>query len=278
MTAMRTGLRCATLLAAILGAIAVQAAVPAVAPAQAGPAVTCMRVVSIAPQETSAESTGKLIFDVYTGGCLAAGEVSFETLPGTAVPGLDFKQQKAKLAWAAGETAGKKITVVIVLDAVPEVGLEDFAVRLYDPTPGVVIDRMIGDARILDGPAPLLSIDNSSCPANTPNPRCVCPALFEPMPYEPNCGRPELDLSTPQGAPVTFHWKTKDGSAIAWRDYIPVSAGFGTIRIGSTTGQVRVELLERPPNTPARSFSIEITDVSLGAIADGSAVITIGGP
>jgi hypothetical protein len=237
-------------------------------------------VASIAPQETVAEGAGKLTIEVYTGGCAAPGEVAFETASGTALADLDFKSQAGKLVWAAGETAGKTISVDIVPDADLEPGLEDFLVRLSNPSPSVVIDRAAGQARILDndGPVPLWSIDNTSCPALSPNSGCLCPAALEPMPYEPNCTRPELDLSTPQWAPVTFHWRTKDGSAIAGLDYVPVSAGIGTIRIGSTTGQVRVELLERPPNTPARWFSVQITAVSVGVVADGSAIVTIGGP
>jgi hypothetical protein len=273
---MRTGFRCAVLLAV---AIAVPALAPAAiaAPAKAG---VCVRAVSIAPQRSASEGVEKLTFTVFSGGCPVAGEVGYVVTAGTA-GGSDFRAQKGSLRWADREVANRAITVAIAQDSEVEAGIEDFTVRLVDPDPNLRIARSAGQGRILDddGPALFFTIDSDDCPWPTPDGYCPCPpSTVELHPNEPNCVDPQLHLSAPQPSPVTVHWSTLNGTALAGLDYLPVNDDIVTVAAGATMTGLPVRLLQRPNGTPARSFYVRIHHPSTGTVVAGTAVITIGEP
>lgn len=271
---MRTGLRCAAILAA---AIAISSTSPGevTGVAVAGP---CLRTVGIEPQVSAGEGGGTLTFAVFSEGCPLAGEVGYTTSAGSASEGKDFKAQSGVLHWNDGEIGGKTISVPIGQDLLREADLEDFWVRLIEPTPTLQIVKSAGQGRVLDddGEALLWGIDDRACLAPMPDPRCLCQNIFQLMPYVPNCGRPPLHLSAPRQSPTIVHWRTLDGTAIAGLDYEPVPAGVQSVPAGLTDVELFVRLFPRP-GAPKRHLYVQVTGVSHGRIADGLAVITIHG-
>jgi hypothetical protein len=73
-------------------------------------------------------------------GYYSSGAVSVTVTPvaGTATPGADFAADPITLTWADGQAGPKVAHIQIVYDGVTE-GIEDFTVRLSNPTGGAVI-------------------------------------------------------------------------------------------------------------------------------------------
>lgn len=243
--------------------------------AVAGP---CQRTVGIVPQASIGEGGGMLTFAVFSNGCTFAANVSFETASGSAVEGKDYKGQSGLLHWNLGEVGGKIISVPITQDLLKEEELEDFSVQLTTLDPAVQLVRATGQGRILDDDALTLlwSIDDRACVAEMPDPACLCQNVFQLMPYEPNCGSPQLDLSAPQPVPTVVHWMTLPGDAVPGLDYDPVPFGVQSIPAGRTTAELRVRLFPRP-GAPRRFFYVQIIGVSMGKVVDNRATIIIHG-
>jgi hypothetical protein len=270
MAGMTTGFRWAVAIAAAI----VVSAVPA---PSAGDTGACQRAVSIAPQASAGEGTGRLTFSVLSSGCAAAGDVGYAVTSGTALSGVDFRLLNGRLRWSAGDQGIRTITATVVADAEREADLEDFTVRLVDPSPGVRIVRQAGQARILDddGPGPHSTVDDSACGPLMPNQWCPCKE--QDMPGKPYCVPVDFHLSALPPDPVTVHWATLDGTARAGVDYVGVSGETRTVRPGETATVLPVELLSRPQYIPARWFYVRIVAVSAGRITDSTAVVTIEG-
>jgi len=274
---MRMGLRCAAVLAAAI-AVSSTATGAVTGPAFAAP---CIRLVAAAQQVTSAEGSGRVTFTVFTGGCDAAGDVGYTVTAGTAQAGDDFKPLTGHLHWNLGDALDKTVTVPIAQDALAESALEDFTFQLVGPSLGIQITQPAGQGRILDddGPSIAWSVDDSTCSIDTPDPSCFCDGVFQTMPIEPNCDVIDLDLSAGSPSPVRVRWSTWGGSARPGIDYVPVVDRTQTIAAGSTTGRLVVTLLpDAPPTTYKRWFNVQLTFISNGIVADGTAVVTIDYP
>ena len=204
-------------LAATVAALTLAAPAPSVAQ-------TCQRTVSVSPQASAGEGTSTLTFAVYSGGCAAAAEVSYEATAGIATPGTDFRLPRGTLRWAAGDTAVLTVTVVILLDSLRENAIEDFTVRLGNASPGARIIQSMGQGRILDDDGPtVFVVDDRPCPPPSPLEKCSCD-LFDTMPIRPYCPG-DVFTSAPPLSPVTLHWSTIDGTAKAGIDFVPVVDG-----------------------------------------------------
>jgi len=250
------------------------AAVIAVGVAQTpdiGHAATCERVVSISPQVSRGEGTGYLIFEVYSTGCTAAGEVAYAGTPGTASPD-DLELPAGRLQWAAGDPGNRQITVLLRADSAEEPAIEDFAVRLTTTTPTVRLVVATGQGRILDddGPFPFSAADDCSVLGGASRPCCFMEGIWK----DRVCVAVGLSRPAGQSPPVTIRWSTVDGSARAGEDYVPVVDQTTTVPAGASSVALPVRLLPRPPGTPPRSFEIRISAMSW-AVVDGTAVVQL---
>src|SRR5262245_24024610 len=109
----------------VVGALV--ATVPVVTGLVAGPgpaAASCRRQVIINPQVSVGEGAGSLTVTVYSGGCPAAGALSYVVIPGTAtqgtVPPADFTLAGGQLLWSAGDRNPRAIAAQIFDDSVIE--------------------------------------------------------------------------------------------------------------------------------------------------------------
>jgi hypothetical protein len=255
-------------LAATTAALTVAAPVPSVAQ-------SCQRTVSVSPQVSAGEGVGTLTFTVYSGGCAAAAEVSYEAVAGTAMPGSDFTLPRGTLRWAAGGTSALTVTAVLLPDSLRENEIEDFTVRLVNASPGARIVQSWAQGRILDddGPTGYTVVNDAICPQLSPYERCTC--AYNTMPIEPSCIN--LSLSAPLPSPATVHWSTVDGTAKAGIDFVPVVNGVQTVAAGTTSGSLSVQLIPRPSGTPSRYLYVRISGVSVGVVVDAWATVTISG-
>jgi hypothetical protein len=241
-------------------------------PAIAGP---CERTVGIQPQVSAGESAGWLTFAVYSTGCAAAGVVAFRVVPGTArATGTmaDFRAEAGYLRWESGDTAGRLIAVSLIADIDAEAPIEDFAVVLTEPTPGLRLGRPTGQGRILDDDVDfLVATDDVDCPPVTPN-----------LPMEVHGGSIMCDdfllVNRPSTAPVTVRWSTQDGTAVAGVDFVAETDQKLVLPAGQTQIRIPIRYLRRPSDTPSRWFSVQLTASSSGTIVDPVSVITLGGP
>jgi Calx-beta domain-containing protein len=249
----------------------VAAAVPSVLGAPPGFAAICQRTVVIQPEVSAGEGAGRLTFVVRSYGCPAAGDVRFAVEPGTAQPPGDFASQSGRLKWGAGEAGQRSITVTITDDTVQEPDLEHFTVRLFDPSQGILITGTSGRGRILDEDDLWLVwvVDDGICDPDDEEDECECLDVHPKFKCEPTVNR-----SSTWPTPVTIHWSTVDGSARAGVDFVGVTNQVLTVPAGATHFGLPVQLL--PQHSPGLQFGVRIFTPSVGLIADGTAVVTIG--
>jgi hypothetical protein len=200
-----------------------------------------------------------LTFSVYSGGCPAAGAVGYTVTAGSALPTADFTLSSGALRWDAGDTSVRSIVATIVDDPVQEGALEDFTVTLTAPSAGIVVLHGTGHGRILDDDRPDLvwAVDDGVVPM-LGHGYCVPP----PDPPSP---------------PLTFVWRTDDGTAKAGVDYVAVADRTQTVQGRATRVEFELTVLPRPAGTPSRWFTVRIVAVSSGAVVDALAVVTIDG-
>jgi chitinase len=111
-----------------------------------------------ASQDSFVESDGYAKVMVHRHGQpFGQASVSFETLDGDAVGGLDFVGTRGRLTWEHGDTASKVVAVPLVNDATSRYGLhfKHFFVRLVQNTSNTVLDDhgMIAAVHMIDDSA-----------------------------------------------------------------------------------------------------------------------------
>jgi chitinase len=231
----------------------------------------CVRAIGIDQQVTAGEGTGVLTFTVHSGGCAAPGVVAYAVTSGSAQLNEDFLLANGNLQWAAGDTSDRQIVATLVSDGSLEPYLEDFTVDLVLPSPTIDVAISQGQGRIADDDAPALVWvgDNVVCPPGGVIPHDV-------HGESGNCGVKAV-ANKLQANPVTVHWKTNNGTAIAGTHYVGVTTGIQTLPPGATSVTLNVKLLTTAPGTANLWFTVEITAVSRGRIIDSIAVVTISG-
>jgi hypothetical protein len=264
-----------TMLVSLLALTNLNAAQAVPALAGLGPAATCQRLVGIEPQLSAGEGAGTVTLAVHTGGCLAAGSVRYTVVSGTAQENRDFAASSGTVDWNAGDDSPRRIGVALLADTEPEPDLEDLTVRLSTPSSEVSIVGGTGQMRILDddGGFPVWAVDDHPCDHLLPSQRCVCEEQLMGDPFV--ICVVELHLSAPIVEPLRVEWRTVDGTARADVDYVGVEKTVTELPAGVTTGTVRIQLLPRPPGTPARWFAVELVGVSAGVVADAVGLVTI---
>jgi Calx-beta domain len=83
-----------------------------------------------------------------------------------------------------------------------------------------------------------------------------------------------VTLSSPETGPVTFHYTTQDGSALAGTDYSAVS-GTATIPAGDSSFHIQVPILAHPTAASTKTFMVNISAPTGATIERPSGVGTI---
>jgi hypothetical protein len=233
-------------------------------------AATCQRTVGIEQEVSAGEGTGALTFLVYSGGCAAAGTVSYTVTAGSAQPGVDFQLADGSLRWTAGETGPLPVTAVLKADPFREADLEDFTVHLGAPSPNVRVAVGTGHGRVIDddGLDLVLVVDDGVCPPSGLY-------LFDVHGGSIDCDA-SLDLSAAPAGPVSVRWSTVDATARAGIDFVAVDTTV-TVAPGQVRVRLPLRLLPQPPGTPSRWFSLVVTSSTAGIVTDRVAVITVPG-
>lgn len=259
----------------LAGVLALAGAV-LVGPVPAAPAHSagCLRTVTIQPEASASERAGRLTFVVDSSGCAAAGSVSYHVASGSADVDVDFVLPAGKLGWRKGETGPRRVTAALVSDREREAALEDFTVRLADPSPDLRVAGAVGRGRILDHdqPGPTWTPDGLHCVL--PGERgCVgtdCDVGFDHV-YCP----PPLHSNQLNASPATARWSTIDGTAVAGVDFVGVTDQLVRIPAGASRVDLPLRLLPRADGAPSRWFQIRVYAPSVGRVVEGTAVIRL---
>jgi hypothetical protein len=246
---------------------------PGGSPGYAGP---CARTISIEPQVSAGEGAGALTFSVYSGGCALAGGVAYTVTGGTATASADYTLANGQLQWAAGDVSTRRITATIVPDLLRERDLEDFTIQLVGPSPDVRILDGTGQGRILDDDGLGLRLvvdDPGKCPPPGAHP--AQGHLHSDVGGVDIMCDTSVAFSAPLSEPVVVHWSTIDGTAHAGVDFVGVVDQAQTVGVGATSVTLQVRALGQPAGKPSRSFAVQVTSVSTGAILDPVAIVTL---
>jgi hypothetical protein len=181
--------------------------------------------------------------------------VNYTTADGTATAGSDYLAVSGKLTFAKNEMS-KSILVPVIGDRIPEAD-RYFSVRLSNPKGAKIADGE-GIVTIVDD-EPRISISDVS-------------AL-------PNSGATSftftVSLSAAYDLPVTVHYDTADGTAIAGIDYTAVSGDL-VFAPGQTNQTITVMVNGEQVLEPNKTFFVNLSTLhSYAAITKGIGVGTI---
>ena len=182
--------------------------------------------------------------------------VDYATSDGTAQAGLDYTSSSGALTIPAGETSGT-IRVSVLDDTIDEPD-ETFTVTLSRAANATIEDGD-GAGTIEDGDdePPTLTIDDATV---TEGPGAV--AEFT------------VTLSAAATDAVTVDYATSDGTARAGLDYTS-SSGALTIPAGTTSGTIRVSVLDDTIDEPDETFAVTLSRAANATIEDGDGTGTI---
>jgi len=193
--------------------------------------------------------------------------VDYSTSNDTATAGSDYTAVSGRLTFAKNEMS-KTILIPVIGDRIPEPA-KSFRVTLSNPTQGMRIANGTGYVTIIDD-EPRISF--SSHVSQLEGNSSTTPMTFT------------VQLSNAYDLPVTVHWATANGSAVAGIDYI---AGTGTLVFAKGETSKTIQVLvngDRVPE-PDRNFSVNLSSpdsyavisncVAVGTILDSTPRITI---
>jgi chitinase len=186
--------------------------------------------------------------------------VAYATSNGSARAGQDYIAQTGTLTFAAGETS-KIVNVRVMGDTAVE-GNETVRLTLSSPTGAVIKDGFaIGTIVNDDSTAlPSLSISDASS--------------AEGSAAAPGHTTFTVSLSSAAAGPVTVHFATADGTAVAGGDYVAQS-GTLTFAAGETQKTIQVATIGDAVSEASEGFSLVLSSASGGTIADTTGIGTI---
>jgi hypothetical protein len=187
--------------------------------------------------------------------------VPFDTEDGTATAGSDYVAQSGSVSFQPGAvSSGATIKLRVIGDRVVE-PKENLRVRLHDPV-GAGLGRPIGTGRIID--------DDPGCGVRL--------SVGDGSVVEGDVGAPSarftVSLSAPATQPVTFHLSSSDGTAVAGKDYEPLSTDW-VINPGSMSVTEPVEVLPNRVPDGTRTFRVHLTAVTGAAVGRANGVGTV---
>ena len=186
--------------------------------------------------------------------------VAYATEDRTAYAGSDYTTVSETLTIRAGSTTGT-ISVEVLDDEVIE-GDERFAVMLSSASGATIVDG--------EGVGTIRDDDVEEPPPGQPT------VEIDDVAVDEDGGPAEftVTLSETSVDDVTVAYATSDGTAKAGLDYTTVSETL-TIRAGSTTGTISVEVLDDEVIEGDERFAVRLSSASGATIVDGEGVGTI---
>jgi aryl-phospho-beta-D-glucosidase BglC (GH1 family) len=186
--------------------------------------------------------------------------VAWTTVPGTA-DASDFQSASGTLTFAPGEQS-KTISIAIIPDTAQEAN-EQFGVVLSSPV-GATISRGTATGTIIDDIAtaalPTLSVGDAT--------------FHEGTTAAPGQGTFTVSLSAPSTSPVTVHYATADGTAIAGKNYVAQS-GTLTFAVGETQKAVTITAIDDQVVTANQSFSLLLSAPTGATVLRGTGAGTV---
>jgi hypothetical protein len=181
--------------------------------------------------------------------------VSFATLDGSAVAGLDYSASSGTLQFTKHRLT-RRIAVEVLGDSIDELD-ERFTVKLSDAD-GAAIAHAKGRATITDDDegGPSISIGDATAG------EAQSGAAFT------------VALSLPLADPVTVAYATADGSAMAAADYLTTS-GTLTFDPGETVKQIVVPMVADSVPEVDETYAVNLSSATGVSIADGVGIGTI---
>ncbi len=250
-------------------------------PGVAAAAITCQRSVAIDPQVTVSEGGRSLTFVVHTGGCAAAGEVSYTVLDGTAQRQVDFALANGILQWPAGDMSSREITATVIGDTITEAALETFTVMLVNPSQSVRVAGRYGLGRVFDDdiPGSLATVDSRVCLVY----KEACADGLQGLSSSPKNGVRTLEpgliiiapiqLDEPSSVNQTVNFDTSDGTLLANVHYQPVHRAV-TIPAGALIAYVPVRLTPHAI-TLGGYLNVHLSNYTGGGVISGTGQITV---
>ncbi len=205
--------------------------------------------------------TSNLAFTV-TLSAAASGPVTvaYATSNGTARAGQDYTAQTGTLIFAAGETS-KVVNIQVTGDTAIEAD-ETLRLTLSSPTGATIRDGAGVGSIVNDDSAvlPALSITDASA--------------SEGSMAAPGHTTFTVNLSSAATGPVTVHFETADGTAVAGSDYVAQS-GTLTFAAGETQKTIQIATIGDAVVEANEGFSVVLSSATGAAVADATGIGTI---
>ena len=194
------------------------------------------------------EGAGTAVFTVVRSDGTGQALVSFATMDGSAVAGLDYTASSGVLTFEDGVTEAR--IVVPLIDDNNREPTETFAVFLSDP-----VGLTLGDP---SGAGAELRDDDGPGAVGFPGPTLLVGEGF---------GVAEITVVRPDsesGRSATVLLSTSDGTALAGLDYLPVSTAV-TFAPGETSKTVSIPILDDRVTEALETFGVVLSDPEGGA-------------
>ena len=212
------------------------------------------------------ESAGTITITVTrTGGSDGAVTVAYSTANGSATAGQDYTAVAGTLSWAAGDSAAKTFTILILDDALVE-GNETVAIAISNPTGGASLGSPAS--------ATLTIVDNDVAPAHG-----ILQWSANAYSVSESGGTATITVTRTGGSDgvVSIAYSTANGSATAGLDYTAVS-GTLTWAAGDTSPKtITIPILDDALVEGNESVQLALSNPTGGATlgAQTSAALTI---
>ncbi len=184
--------------------------------------------------------------------------VAYATQDGTAHAGQEYTATAGTLTFAAGETS-KTVSVAVLQDMLAN-GTSGFALNLSNASLGSIADSQ-GAGTILDSGITPPSISASDARVTEPASGSANASFL-------------ITLDKPATGPVTVHYATGNGTALAGSDYTAAS-GTVSFATGETTKTVDVAVNADALVEGTEAFQLTLSAASGGTIGRGTAAGTI---
>jgi hypothetical protein len=185
-------------------------------------------------------------------------EVTLATSDGTASDGADYRATNTVLRWQAGQTGPRTVTVTL-LDDLRHENAETIRVALGTPVNGTVVTPETTITIMDDDPAPTLSVADVSVDEGDTG---TTQAVFA------------VGLSAASGLPVTFRFRTVEGTAAEGVDYVGTN-GVLTIPAGATSATVSVTINGDTLYETNETFELLLSDVENATLPVDRGLATI---
>jgi len=182
--------------------------------------------------------------------------VHYRTADGSATAPADYRPVSGTLSLPPGETS-RTVTVTVRANPVPAAE-KVFYLQLLKAS-NAAISRPQGTATIVDN-LPTIAVNDTF--------------IAEPAPGAVNRATFTVSLSAPSSRPVTVDFTTADGSAVAGKDYEPLS-GVLTFRPGEGSTTIFVNVTNDLVSSQDEIFFLKLSNPSNGQLARAAGQATI---